>query len=83
MDLIEIPLNSYRYYFRRLTWQEEVRLPFSPTQDQRKTVLSHALVDISDLNISAAEAMTIPNEFSEANFWRIWIVYRGNLPEER
>jgi hypothetical protein len=36
-----------------------LRLPLSPTEDQRKTALSHALVDISGLKVCAAEALTI------------------------
>jgi hypothetical protein len=83
MDLIEVPLNSYRYHFRRLVWSEELRLPFVPTEDQRKTVLSQALTDISGLKVTVSEALEILNKLPDAIFWRIWILYRANLPEER
>jgi hypothetical protein len=83
MSLIEVPLNSYRYHFRRLTWPEEIRLPFSPTEDQRRVVLAHALADISGLEVSAAQAMEILKKLPEPILWRIWVLYRANLPEER
>jgi hypothetical protein len=84
MGMIEIPLHSLRYRFRSLTWQEEFRIPFSATEDQRKTLLAHALVDISGLKIpSAAEARTVLDQIPPALFWRIWVVYRGSLPEDR
>lgn len=37
MALLEVPLNSFRYHFRRLRWQEAARLPFVKGEDQRKT----------------------------------------------
>jgi hypothetical protein len=84
MGMIEIPLHSFRYRFRSLTWQEEFRIPFSVTEDQRKTLLSHALVDISGLKISSvAEARMVLDQIPPALFWRIWVVYRGSLPEDR
>jgi len=55
MDIVEIPLNSFQYRFRRLTWQEEFQIWFKPTEDQRKTLLSHALMDISDLLLPSVE----------------------------
>jgi hypothetical protein len=70
MGMIEIPLHSLRYRFRSLTWQEEFRIPFSATEDQRKTLLAHALVDISGLKIpSAAEARTVLDQIPPALFW--------------
>jgi hypothetical protein len=72
MGMIEIPLHSLRYRFRSLTWQEEFRIPFSATEDQRKTLLAHALVDISGLKIpSAAEARTVLDQIPPALLWRI------------
>jgi hypothetical protein len=81
--LIEVPLNSYRYHFRRLTWLEETRLSFSKIDDQRKVILAHAMVDISGMPVTPEEAMQVLKHIPDALFWRIWIVYRGNLPQER
>jgi len=83
MPSIEVPLNRFVYRFRPLPWHEEVRIKFAATDDQRKVLLAQALVDISGLRVSPADAMRILNELPEALFWRIWVVYRGNLPMDR
>ena len=84
MATVEIPLNSFRYHFRRLTWREELKIPFSKTEDQRLTFLAQALNDVSGLKIaSAADARKILTQLPPAIFWRIWIIYRGGLPEDR
>ena len=81
---VEIPLNSFRYRFRRLTWQEEFKLPFSATDDQRVVLLSHAMVSISGLPItSLTDARKILDQVPPAILWRIWVVYRANLPADR
>jgi hypothetical protein len=83
MALVEVTLNSYRYHFRRLTWPEEARLQFSKTEDQRKTIMARALVDVSGMPVTPEQAMTILKNIPDAVFWRMWVVYRGNLPEDR
>jgi len=84
MDFVEIPLNSFRYRFRRLTWREELQLPFTKTEDQRLTFLAHALADVSGFKIeSKADAGKILAQLPPAIFWRIWILYRGGLPDDR
>jgi hypothetical protein len=83
MTLIEVPLNSYRYHFRRLVWQEEARLKFPKGEDQRRIILSTALVDISGLKVTRQEALSVLKKLPEAILWRIWLIYRGSLPEER
>jgi hypothetical protein len=81
---VEIPLNSFRYRFRRLTWQEEFKIPFSATEDQRIALLSHAMVSISGMLIaSLADAKKILAQVPPAILWRIWVVYRANLPADR
>ena len=56
MALVEVTLNSYRYHFRRLTWQE-ARLKFSKNVDQRKTIMARALVDVSGLPVTPEQAL--------------------------
>ena len=84
MAFVEIPLNSFRYRFRRLTWREELKIPFSRTEDQRLTFLAQALNDVSGLKIaSITDATKILAQLPPAIFWRIWIIYRGGLREDR
>lgn len=62
MDLIEIPLNSFRYHFRRLTWQEDMALKFSAKEDQRKIIMALALVDVSGLVVTREHAFAVLSE---------------------
>jgi hypothetical protein len=80
---IEIPLNTYTYRFRRMNWTEEIKLRFKPGEDQRKVVLALALTDVSGLAVSRADALKILSALPEAILWRVWLVYRGNLPPDR
>jgi hypothetical protein len=72
MALIEIPLNSYRYHFRRLTWQEESSLTFPKGEDQRRILLSTAMVDISGLKVTRKRALEVLKLIPEPLMWRIW-----------
>jgi hypothetical protein len=83
MELVEIPLNRYRYNFRQLKWPEETRLKFLPGEDQRKVILAAALVDISGLPIAGSDSRKVINAIPESVLWRIWVLYRGNLPSDR
>ena len=83
MALVEVTLNSYRYHFRRLTSAGRPASSSSKTEDQRKTIMARALVDVSGLPLSPEQALTILKNIPDAVFWRIWVVYRGNLPEDR
>ena len=84
MEFVEIPLNSFRYRFRRLAWYEELKIPFTKTEDQRLTFLAQALTSVSGLLIATpADATKILTQLPPAIFWRIWILYRGGLPDDR
>ncbi len=83
-QFVEIPLNSFRYRFRRLAWYEELKIPFTKTEDQRLTFLAQALNSVSGLLITTpADATKILTQLPPAIFWRIWIIYRGGLPDDR
>ena len=83
MALIEIPLHSYVYRFRRLTWPEELRLRSAPGADQCKVVMAAAMVNVSRLPVTQADALRILGNIPEALIWRIWLLCRANLPDDR
>ncbi len=60
---------------------------FPPRSDQRRVVLSRALTQVTSgeaaRKVSRSEAETIIRNLPEAILWRIWLVYRGNLPNDR
>lgn len=86
-ELVEIPLNSFRFRFRfrfrRLSWQDEYRISSPTGEDQRKILLSHALVNMSGLPVTSVEdARKVLDQVPPALFWRIWVLYSGNLPAD-
>jgi hypothetical protein len=84
MDLVEIPLGSHRYRFRRLPWQEQARLVFQPGDDQTLVLLCHALADVSGLKIASPEdARKVLVNIPAALRRKFWIVYQGKLPDDR
>jgi hypothetical protein len=90
MTLIEIPLNRYRYHFRQLKWKETTRIKVTAEEGSRRAVmltaqviLAAALVDVSGMNITRADARKIFETLPEAVLWKMWVLYQGNLPKER
>ncbi len=82
--LVEIPLNNFKYRFRRLSWTEEARITPAPGEDARDVLLALALHDVSGLLIASFDEARkviarIPNTLRS----RIWVVYRGSIPPER
>ena len=84
MHLVEIPLSKFVYRFRRLTWQEEARVQIADREDPRLVVLAHALHDISGLPVTSFEdARSVIAKIPGTIRRRIWVLYRGNLPDDR
>jgi hypothetical protein len=84
IELIEIPLNSFRHRFRPLTWIEQSSLKFPAGEDQRMVVLAFALTNVSGFPVSSQEeARKILQRVPLALRWRIWVLYRGKQPVDR
>jgi hypothetical protein len=86
---IEIPLNSLRYRFRKLTWREEVRLDETrkPDEDSRRSYLALALIEVvrgeKVLVVTSADSKLILDQLSGAVLHRVWMVYTAALPDSR
>jgi hypothetical protein len=83
-DLVEVRLNSFLYRFRRLTWIDESTIKIPTGEDARTHILAYALHDVSGMPVTSPEdaeriVRAIPYTFR----WRIWVIYRGNLPSDR
>lgn len=84
MHLVEVRLNSFLYRFRRLTWIEESALKVPEGEDARNVLLAHALHDGSGMPVGLVEdAARIVRAIPRTLRWRIWVIYRGNLPGDR
>ncbi len=83
MTFVEIPLNKFVYRFRRLTWREELQMKFVPKDDQRRVVLATALHNVSGLALSRSDARKAVQALPEAVLWRVWVLYRADLPADR
>jgi hypothetical protein len=84
MQIVEIPLNHYKYRFRKLTFEEEFGLASTAGEDLRRAILTTALTEVSGKVIDSREdAALILGALPKTVVARIWILYRSGLPEER
>jgi hypothetical protein len=83
---VDIQLGpQYRFKFRQLLWKEEFAIR-PGKEDPRRVVLATALSEISGLKIKDyAEAWRVlcPEVLPTAILERVFVIYRGTLPEDR
>ena len=81
---VEIRLLSYKFRFKRLFWQEELSVRPSKGEDPVRSVLAHALAEVSGLRPeSTKKAQEVIDAIPEAIVTRVWKVYRGSMPPAR
>lgn len=83
MDIVEVRLLQYIFKFRTLSWREELAIRF-PDKDRRRALLACAMVEVSGLKIDTAEAaLKVMNVLPLTIVHRVFIIWRGSLPEPR
>ena len=81
---VDINLLSYRFRFKRLFWREEIGISSEKGRDPVRSVLAHALAEVSGLiPVSVMEAQRVIDAIPEAIVTRVWKVYRGSMPPAR
>lgn len=84
MNVIEIKLLKYTFRFRNMTWRQEFNIKFDAKRDRLKTILSHALDEVSGLKItSPEEAYRVMDAIPGNIVSRIFLIYKGNTSEAR
>jgi len=84
MEPIEIKLLKYTFRFRPLSWREQSAVKFDPKKSRTRTLLSHALSEISGLKVkSSEEAAKVLEAIPASVIERVLILYRGAQPAPR
>jgi hypothetical protein len=84
MDTVEVKLLNYKFRFESMRWRREFAIKPDPSKDRFRTLLSHALAEVSGLKItSAADAARVLEAIPSAIIYRIFLIYKGGLPEPR
>jgi hypothetical protein len=84
MSTVTIPINSFSYTFRKLTFEEEFALEIKPGDNTARIVLAASLVEVSKHPISSvADAQRIIRVMTDPVIERIWLLYKANLPADR
>src|SRR5271168_4992503 len=84
MNTIEIKLLKYTFLFRQLSWREEFGIKYDPKKDRMRTLLSHALDEVSGLKVtSVPEATKVLDALPQSVVVRVFILYKGETPEPR
>ena len=83
-DLIEVKLLNYHFHFKPLKWREEFGIKVNSKKDRLRTILAHALVEISGLKVpSVEEAMKIFNAIPSTIVYRIYLIYQVSIPSPK
>ncbi len=81
---IEIKLLKYAFRFRQLSWREEFGIKYDPKKDRMRTMLAHALDEVSGLKVaSVADATKVLDALPQSVVVRVFILYKGETPEPR
>ena len=84
MEPVEIKILKYTFRFRELSWREETSIKFEPGEDRMRTVLAHAMTEVSGLKVnSPEEAKKVLNAIPATVIQRMVILWRGHYPAPR
>jgi hypothetical protein len=84
MTNVEVNLLNYKFRFRPLKWREEFAIKFEPKKDRLRTILAHALTEVSGLQVSSLpDAMRVLEAVPSTVIYRIFIIYKGSVPPAR
>jgi hypothetical protein len=84
METFEVKLLQYSFRFRQLSWREELGMLFPEKVDRRRTLLAHALSEISGLKVNTTEeGMKVMDALPISVVHRVFILYRAAQPEPR
>lgn len=84
MGTVTIPINTFHYVFRKLTFEEELALEVKQGEDGARAVLSEALVEVSAFSINGrSDARKVIGTLPSTVIERIWIMYKARLPADR
>lgn len=82
--MVEIKLLKYKFRFRQLTWREEIGIKIEPHKNRLRSLLSHALVEVSGLKIDTAEsAIKVLDAIPASVIQRVFILWRDAAPAPR
>ena len=84
MDTVEIKLLKYKFRFRQLAWREEISIKIDPKKNRLRSLLSHALVEVSGLKFDTAEsALKVLEAIPASVIQRVFILWRDAAPVSR
>lgn len=84
MSTIEIPLLNYIFHFKRLTWREEFAIKYEPKRNRMRTLLAHALLNVSGITVATVEeAWKVIAPIPDPILSRVFIIYKGSLSEAK
>ncbi len=84
METVEVKILKYAFQFRQLSWREEAAIRLSKGDNRFRAILSHALVEVSGLKVGSPEdAMKVLKAIPSSVLQRVFVIYKGSLPNPR
>ena len=84
MNTVDVKLLNFAFRFRQLTWREEFKIKYDPKKDRLRTMLVYALDEISGLKVTSIDdAWRVLDAIPSTVIRRVFVMYKGGLPESR
>jgi hypothetical protein len=84
MEIVEVKILQYTFRFRQMSWRDEGAIRFEKGGNRLRTILSHALVEVSGLKVgSPQDALKVLRPLPDAVIQRCFILYKGSFPMPR
>lgn len=84
MRTVEVKILQYVFHFREMSWREELAIKFKKDESRLRTILSYAMTEVSGLKVdSPTAAMKLLRVLPDTVVQRVFILYKGNMPNPR
>jgi hypothetical protein len=84
MKTVEVKILQYVFHFRQMLWREETLIKFDKNTNRLRTILSHAMTEVSGIKVdSPGAAMKLLRVLPETVVERVFILYKGSMPNPR
>jgi hypothetical protein len=84
LEQVEVKLLKYTFRFKRMRWQEESKIEFSPKKSPQRIVLAHALLEVAGIKPKTLEeANRVMESIPSAIVERVFKIWKGSFPPAR
>jgi hypothetical protein len=80
---VQVPIGKHMFLFRRLTWEDDLKIVIPEKTDPRRAVLAQALVSIDGRSLTLEEGTKAISLLRTPVLDRVFTIFNGSLPPRR